>query len=84
MVWWLKYALAVAAAVVTLAGAARVLGVTVDIETRTEARAQHDELEAKIKRDLRDEHARALERIERAISGLGSRIDRLMERGGRK
>ena len=74
--WWAKAIGIMAGMMVSVAAAARVLGVTVDIETKTESAAQHEE----IKRELRDDQNRALGRVEKAIEHLGDRIDQTIER----
>jgi hypothetical protein len=69
--WWVKFISMTAGAIVALAGAASVLGVRIDVQTKTEARAQHEAL----KKALRDEEAPVLERIEAKIDRTNDRID---------
>lgn len=61
--WWLKFLSAVAAGVISVAGVGRVLGVSIDIQSRSAAAAEHEAL-AK----------RADERLAAAVNGLRTEV----------
>jgi hypothetical protein len=75
--WWVKFLGALAATIVAMAGAGRVLGISIDIERRSESDTKHEAL----RQELRASEARTLERVEASIARLSDRIDLVLSRG---
>lgn len=78
--WWLKFTGAVAAFVISVAGAAKILGVSVDVQSKSESRAQYESL----RQELRSDQDRAMARLEDKIDKVSERIDLAMTALSRK
>jgi|WetSurMetagenome_2_1015567.scaffolds.fasta_scaffold114335_3 hypothetical protein len=69
--WWFKFTCAIAAFVMSCAGAAKMLGITVDLQTKTESRSQHEAIRQEIKEDQKQ----LVKSIQVSIGQLTQRID---------
>lgn len=78
--WWAKFSGTVVAALLGLGGLAKMAGVTVDVQSRSEARAQHEELRHESDAKLE----KAVGKVESAINRLGERIDTVMADNARR
>jgi hypothetical protein len=69
--WWVKFTSAVAAFIISCAGAAKILGVSIDLQTKTAAHAE----QASLRQEIRDDQTQIIMRLEAKVDRLGERID---------
>jgi hypothetical protein len=64
--WWGKHLATVMTFILTLAAILKLFGVSIDLQTKTEAQVQH----AAIKKELHDEIERVTRRIEKKVDAM--------------